>query len=122
MANDLGLLAPHAAARCVGGAHCDLDLPESTTTVATATNRQLERSAAVRVTTVGPPVGIAAVASPVGIAVFRFTGTIGHGIGRRRSDGIRDWVAGRKPKSTLEALAPRVLTIFTHQANSAWHR
>ena len=56
MANDLGLLAPHAAARCVGGAHCDLDLPESTTTVATATNRQLERSAAVRVT----PVGIAA--------------------------------------------------------------
>ena len=67
-------------------------------------------------------IGIAAVASPIRIAVFRFAGTIRHAIGRRRADRIRDWVASPKPKSTLEALAPRVLTIFTHQANSAWHR
>jgi hypothetical protein len=104
MANDLGLLAPHAATCCVGGTHCDLDLPESTTTVATATNRQLERSAAVRVTPVRDTVGIAAVAGAVGIAVYRFARTIRHGVGGRRADGIRDWVAGRKPKSTLEAL------------------
>jgi hypothetical protein len=102
MANDLGLLAPHAATCCVGGTHCDLDLPESTTTVATATNRQLEWPAAVRVTR--DTVGIAAVAGAVGIAVYRFARTIRHGVGGRRADGIRDWVAGRKPKSTLEAL------------------
>ena len=44
LANDLGVLAPHAAACGTGRAHRDLDLPQSTTTVAAAANGQFRRA------------------------------------------------------------------------------
>jgi hypothetical protein len=54
LADDLGVVAADAAAGRACGAHRDLDLPQSTTTITAATDRQLGqvRSAAVRVTAV----------------------------------------------------------------------
>ena len=100
-------MAPDAATCSVGRAHCHLDLPQSTTTVAAATNRHLGQSAAVRITTVrATTVGIAAIAGAVGIAVFRIARTVGDRVGGQRADGIRDGLASHQPESALEALVP----------------
>jgi alpha-1,2-mannosyltransferase len=104
LANDFGVLAPHAAACGTGRAHRDLDLPQSTSTVATAADRQFRRPATVWIPAVGHAIRIAAVAGTIRIAILRVAGTVGHRIGRGRANGIRDWITSRKQHSTLEAV------------------
>jgi alpha-1,2-mannosyltransferase len=97
-------VAPHAAACGTGRARRDLDLPQSTTTVATAADRQFRRAATVWIPPVRHTIRIAAVAGTIGIPILRVAGTVGHRIGRRGANGIRDGIASRKQHSTLEAV------------------
>ena len=104
LANDLGVVAPHAAARGAGSTYRDLDLPQSTPTVPSSAHRQLRRAATVRIAPVRHTIRVPAVPGTIGIPILRVAWTVGHRIGRRGADGIRDWIASRKQHSTLEAV------------------
>src|SRR4029453_15973223 len=104
LANDLGVLASHAAARGPGSTHRDLDLPQSTPTVPSGAHRQLRRAATVRIAPVRHTIRVPAVPGTIGITILRVAWTVGHRIGRRGADGIRDGIASGKQHSTLEAV------------------
>ena len=104
LANDLGVLAPHGAACGTGRAYRDLDLPQSTTTVAAAANRQFRRPPQSGSPQSGDPQSGSPQSPGVGIPVLRVAWTVRHRVGRRRADGIRDWIASRQQQSTLEAV------------------
>jgi alpha-1,2-mannosyltransferase len=104
LANDFGVVAPHAAACGAGRAYRNLDLPQSTPTVATAADRQFRGAATVRIPTVRHTIRVAAVAGAIRIPILWVAGTVRHRIGRRRTNGIRNWIASRQQQSTLEAV------------------
>ena len=124
MADDLGLLAAHGAARGARGADRDLDLPKSAATSTAVTDRQLRqpvRSAAVRITVRISAIWISAITWTVGIAVFRIAGTVGYGVGRQRANGVCHRIACYKQQPTLEAIVSQLLSLFAVGATQCTH-
>jgi alpha-1,2-mannosyltransferase len=111
MADDLGLLAAHGAARGARGANRDLDIPKSAATITAITDRQFcksVRSAAVWIWI--SAIWISAITCTVGIAVFRIARTIGNCVGWQRANGICHRIASDKQHPTLEALVSTTTT------------
>jgi hypothetical protein len=81
LANDLGVLAPYGLAGRARGTDCDLDLPQSATTVSATADRQFGPigTATVRIAAVWfPAIRLSPVPGTLGITHLRIAGTIRH--------------------------------------------